>query len=94
MNESVVELSEERKEFLSVCLSVKRGKRWMEKGSTALQNANEAEVILLYIELNVLKGPSRDNYPKLFSENATETLLALHGTHSTIHLYTGRSTHG
>lgn len=59
---------------------------------TNLQNANEAEVILLNMELNVLKGPSRDNYPKLLSENATETLV-LHRAHNTIHLPTGRLTH-
>lgn len=79
MNETVLELSEERK-------------RMEGEGSTALQNANEAEVILLYIELNVLKGPSRDDYSKLFSENATETLL--HGAHSTMYLHAGRLTHG
>lgn len=76
------------------CLSVKRGKSLEGEGSTALQNANEAEVILLYIELNVLKGPSRDDYPKLLSENTTETLLAVHGAHTIIHLNTGRLTHG
>lgn len=30
----------------------------------ALQNANEAEVMLLDVELNVLRGPSRDDYSK------------------------------
>lgn len=65
MNEAVVELSEGRKDFLSVCLSVKSRKRLEGEGSAAWQNANAAEVILLDIELNVLRGPSRDDYLKL-----------------------------
>lgn len=92
INEAVVELPEKRKDFLSIHLLRKREKSMEREGSTPLQNANEAEVILLYIQLNVLKGLSRDDYPNLFSENTTETLL--HGAHNTIYLHTGRLTHG
>lgn len=61
MNEAVVELPEERKDYLWVYLLVKSGKRLEREGSAAWQNANEAEVILFDTELNVLKGPSRDD---------------------------------
>lgn len=61
MNKAVVELFEEMKDFLSFG-EEQKGQEG--EGSAALQNANEAEVMLLDVELNVLKGPSRDDYSK------------------------------
>lgn len=47
------------------CLSFGEEQKGQEgEGRAALQNANEAEVRLLDAELNVLKGPSRDDYSK------------------------------
>lgn len=47
------------------CLSFSEEQKGLEgEWSTALQDANEEEVMLLDLELNVLKGPSRDDHSK------------------------------